>query len=65
MIIKTENTIIFHYPEERNAEIEFSHENDMSEWTQTIKNGNVSYTKMFETEVNLNGYTRTNKRIYP
>lgn len=57
MIIKTENTIIFHYPEERNAEIEFSHENDMSEWTQTIKNGNVSYTKTFETEVNLNGYT--------
>ena len=55
MTIKTEITVIFHYPDECKAEIAFSHEHDMSEWTQSIKDGTVSYTKTFETEVDFMG----------
>ena len=45
MIIKTETTITFKYPEERDVEIAFSHDNDMSEWKQNIYgDGLVSYT---------------------
>lgn len=51
MMIKTETTVTFRYPEERDAEIEFSHEHDMSEWLQTIRDGYVSYTKTLQTEV--------------
>ena len=44
MMIKTETTVTFHYPEERDAEIAFTHDNDMSEWTQSISNQTVAYT---------------------
>lgn len=53
MTIKTETTVTFHYPEERYAEIAFTHDNDMSEWTQSIKDGMVGYTRTFETEVDF------------
>lgn len=57
MTIKTETTVTFRYPEERDAEIEFSHEYDMTEWSQDIKDKCVSYTKTFEVEVNFDGHT--------
>lgn len=43
MTIKTETTVTFHYPEERDAETSFTHDNDMSEWVQVITNKTVSY----------------------
>lgn len=51
MMIKTETTVTFRYPEEMKAEISFTHDNDMSEWTQSIKDGMVSYTRISETEM--------------
>ena len=45
MTIKTETTVTFKYPEERDAEITFSHDNDMSEWVQSISSQTVSYTQ--------------------
>ena len=51
MMIKTETTVVFKYPEERDAEIAFTHDNDMSEWIQSIKDGMVSYTRISETEM--------------
>ena len=45
MTIKTETTVVFKYPEERDAEIAFSHDNDMSEWTQSISSQTVAYTQ--------------------
>lgn len=44
MTIKIETTVVFKYPEERDAEIAFSHDNDMSEWIQSISNQTVAYT---------------------
>lgn len=45
MTIKTETTVTFKYPEERDAEIAFAHNNDMSEWIQSISSQTVSYTQ--------------------
>lgn len=45
MTIKTETTVVFNYSEERDAEIAFSHDNDMSEWVQSISSQTVSYTQ--------------------
>ena len=44
MTIKTETTVVFNYPEERDAEIAFTHDNDMSEWKQSITTQTVAYT---------------------
>lgn len=51
MMIKTEITVVFHYPEERDAEIAFTHDNDMSEWIQSISSQSVSYTQTKEVDV--------------
>ena len=51
MTIKTETTVTFYYPEDMEAEVSFTHDNDMSEWTQSIKDGMVSYTRISETEM--------------
>ena len=45
MMIKTETTVVFNYPEERDAEIAFTNDNDMSEWIQSISSQSVSYTQ--------------------
>jgi hypothetical protein len=53
MTIKTETTVVFHYPEERDAEIAFTHDNDMSEWRQSISSQTVSYTQTKRYEVDF------------
>lgn len=53
MTIKTETTVTFRYPEERDAEIAFSHDNDMSDWIQSISNQLVSYTRTTKYAVNF------------
>lgn len=57
MTIKTETTVVFKYPEERDAEIAFTHDNDMSEWVQSISSQSVSYTqtKRYEVEFGKEG----------
>ena len=45
MTIKTETTVVFRYPKERDAEIAFTHDNDMSEWIQSISSQTVAYTQ--------------------
>lgn len=54
MTIKTETTVVFKYPEERDAEIAFTHDNDMSEWTQEVYgDGSISYTLTKEVDVDF------------
>lgn len=43
MTIKTETTVIFHYPEECDEEIAFTHDNDMTDWKQNITSQTVEY----------------------
>ena len=45
MTIKTETTVVFKYPDDRDAEIAFTHDNDMTEWVQSISSQSVSYTQ--------------------
>ena len=45
MTITTVTTVTFAYPEEREQEISFTHDNDMSEWTQCIYPEGVWYRK--------------------
>lgn len=52
MMIKTETTITFHYPEDMGAEVSFTHDNDMSEWVQGVySDGSISYTLTKEVDV--------------
>ena len=53
MTIKTETTVVFKYPEERDAEIAFTHDNDMSEWVQSISSQTVAYTQTKRYEVDF------------
>lgn len=54
MTIKTETTVTFHYPEEMEAEVSFTHDNDMSEWTQEeFGDGSISYTLTKEVDVDF------------
>ena len=53
MTIKIETTVVFKYPEERDAEIAFTHDNDMSEWIQSISSQSVSYTQTKEVDVDF------------
>lgn len=54
MTIKTETTITFHYPEEMEAEVSFTHDNDMDEWTQEVYgDGSISYTLTKEVDVDF------------
>lgn len=53
MMVKTETTVVFKYPEERDAEIAFSHDNDMSEWVQSISSQTISYKRTKYVEVEL------------
>lgn len=52
MTIKTETTVTFYYPEDMEAEVSFTHDNDMSEWTQEVYgDGSISYTLTKEVDV--------------
>ena len=54
MMIKTETTVTFYYPEEMEAEVSFVHDNDMSEWVQEeFGDGSISYTLTKEVDVEL------------
>ena len=54
MTIKTETTVTFHYPEEMEAEVSFTHDNDMTEWVQDeFGDGMVSYTLTKEVDVDF------------
>lgn len=53
MMIKTETTVVFKYPEERDAEIAFTHDNEMSEWIQSISSQTIAYTQTKRYEVDF------------
>ena len=53
MTIKTETTVIFHYPEECDEEIAFTHDNDMTDWIQSISSQTVAYTQTKRYEVDF------------
>ncbi len=54
MTIKTETTVTFYYPEDMEAEVSFTHDNDMSEWVQEeFGDGSISYTLTKEVEVDF------------
>lgn len=59
MMIKTETTVVFKYPEERDAEVSFSHDNDMSEWIQSISSQTISYKRTKYVEVKLEKKSKT------
>lgn len=59
MMIKTETTVTFRYPEERDAEIAFSHDNDMSEWIQSISSQTISYKRTKYVKVELEKKSKT------
>lgn len=54
MTIKTETTVTFYYPEDMEAEVSFTHDNDMDEWTQEVYgDGSISYTLTKEVDVDF------------
>lgn len=59
MMIVNQTTIIFKYPEERDAEVSFSHNNDMSEWVQSISSQTISYKRTKYVEVELENKSKT------
>lgn len=51
MRISTVTTVAFKYPEEREQEITFFHDNNMDDWVQLIQGDVVNYIKKDEIQL--------------